>query len=306
MTKVSLSTSWGVGRFTHYPEFVQAAKVAGFAWIELNHQFPPEWLSSIDYSGPRIGISSLHDPCPNRTMPGTGRRASSFNLADTDEAGRATAVDIARATIDLAGGLGAEAVVIHLGTTQRRSAQEAELRRMYNEGQAESPEFAELRERLIAERARHAGPALEAARRSLHELAAHAGERGVRLGLENRQDYMEMPGIDEMGELLSEVDPAVAGFWYDVGHATLLDRLGFIPHAEWLRRYGPRMVGCHLHDVIGATDHHAPGTGDVDWTLVASGIPATALRVMEVHHSAEPEAMKAALPFLRERGIIGL
>ena len=51
-----------------------------------------------------------------------------------------------------------------------------------------------------------------------------------RSGLENRYHYHEFPGPGEMRELLDEYPPHVAGFWLDVGHAEVLDRLGLEAH----------------------------------------------------------------------------
>ena len=60
--------------------------------------------------------------------------------------------------------------------------------------------------------------------------------------------------------------PHRIGFLYDVGHAQTLDILGFYRHEDWLERFAPRIIGTHLHDVVGTTDHFAPGMGTV-WIL---------------------------------------
>ena len=73
-----------------------------------------------------------------------------------------------------------------------------------------------------------------------------------------------------MDELLSLADSSQLGFIYDVGHAQALDRLGFYPHEDWLKRYSSRIFGTHLHDVIGVTDHYAPGLGEIDFKSIAS------------------------------------
>ncbi len=88
---------------------------------------------------------------------------------------------------------------------------------------------------------------------------------GVRLGLENRYHYFDIPTPDEMSALLAMAEPDRLGFIYDVGHAMAMDRLGFFPNEVWLKRFGRRIIGTHLHDVIGISDHQAPGLGDVDF-----------------------------------------
>ena len=117
---------------------------------------------------------------------------------------------------------------------------------------------------------------MRSVRRSLLELAEHAAQRGVRLGLENRLRYHDIPLPDELDELLDLGLGDVVGYWHDIGHAQVLEHLGFQTHEEWLRRFaGPegRLIGVHLHDVVGVTDHLAAGLGQVDWEMVAGYFP---------------------------------
>jgi sugar phosphate isomerase/epimerase len=96
----------------------------------------------------------------------------------------------------------------------------------------------------------------------------------------------------------------VIGFWYDVGHAQTLDRLGFYPHAEWLERFARRIVGVHLHDVVGIEDHRSAGTGQVDWGLVARYLPKDALRTCEFQNFNSPEEITAGVAFLAKQGCL--
>ncbi len=124
------------------------------------------------------------------------------------------------------------------------------------------------------------------------------------LGLENRYHFMEFPSPDELGELLDLAGPERLGFIYDVGHAQALSRLGFFPHEEWLTRFAPRIIGTHLHDVIGIQDHLAPGLGDVDFDLIAAYLPKEAFRTCEFLGSNTPEQVRNGLKVLQEHGCI--
>jgi hypothetical protein len=42
------------------------------------------------------------------------------------------------------------------------------------------------------------------------------------------------------------------------------------------------MIGFRLHDVIGLTDHYAPGLGDIDFKHIANFIPDSAFRTLEM------------------------
>ena len=101
----------------------------------------------------------------------------------------------------------------------------------------------------------------------MRELLEYAGRSGICLGLENRYHYFDIPSQDELALLLELAGPERIGFIYDVGHATAHGPAGFLSRREWLERFGDRIVGTHLHDVIGFTDHHAPGLGEVDFRM---------------------------------------
>lgn len=123
-------------------------------------------------------------------------------------------------------------------------------------------------------------------------------------GLENRYHYLEIPLPHEMDMLLELADDGRLGFWYDVGHAQVFDRLGFYSHETWLRRYAPRMLGAHLHDVRGLQDHLAAGLGEVDWEMVAAYLPEEVLRVCEVRGHNTPDQMTSAMQFLTHKGLV--
>ena len=123
----------------------------------------------------------------------------------------------------------------------------------------------------------------------------------MRLGLEVRYHYFEIPLPDELELFLNLGYDDIVGFWYDVGHAETLDQMGFIPHEEWLKRFASRMVGVHLHDVIGIDDHRAAGLGQVNWEMVARYLPANALRTCEFQNDNSPEQVAAGVKWLIEK-----
>jgi sugar phosphate isomerase/epimerase len=115
---------------------------------------------------------------------------------------------------------------------------------------------------------------------------------------------MDIPGPNEMELLLNLAEPDQLGFVYDVGHAQVMDRLGFYPNEEWLRRFGSRIIGIHLHDVIGIDDHYAPGFGEVDFDQIAPHLPANAFRTYELRGNVTPEQVKAGVEYLGKKGYI--
>jgi len=292
---------WAQGRFRHMADFVARAQALGFSHIEAHSSLSPEMLDEL--VGAPVPISSVHSPCPV-SLSSKGIPVASLSLCSTEEAERREAVNVTKKTIDLASRVGAGVVIIHMGEVPVNADLEESLRRLYQEGLANSKMYLQLREQLASERSSKAPRNLERAGESLNELSQYGKARGVRLGLENRVYFREMPDIDEMDELLSRLEADSVGYWHDVGHAVVQERLGFAPHREWLLRFSHRMIGVHLHDVIGISDHQVPGRGDADWSMLASYLPQQAIRTCEVNQWNGEELLREAVPFLLSAGIV--
>ena len=180
----------------------------------------------------------------------------------------------------------------------------SKLRNLFSAGKTESDEYQGIKSTFIDYRREFAYPRLQAVKRSLNELLDYADTLSVRLGLENRYHYMDIPILGEMDELLSLADSSQLGFIYDVGHAQALDRLGFFQHEDWLKRNSSRMFGAHLHDVIGVIDHYAPGLGEINFTHIAPYLPEDAFRTFELLPSNTLLQIKAGIQHLVEAGCI--
>src|SRR3990172_3145431 len=303
MTRLSFSTMWAQQeRFADLARFRSAVAAMGYDAIEVSHSTDEAGLSVLLSYGD-IPISSLHAPAPRRSLP-DGRHNGDANLASLDEDERRIALAETKRSIDFAA-RGAFSVVIHLGGVGNEMPEaERRLRLLCATAAAESEEAAGLRDELRTWRAANAGPHLDAARRSLAELVEYAAPRRVALGVESRLHYHEIPHPQEAHDLLAEYDPAVAGYWHDVGHCEVQARLGLIDRHAWLPLLGPRTIGSHLHDVDGLNDHRAPGNGDVDWSYIAAGLPPGAMRVLEIDQGQPDDKVAAAIAFLKEKGVI--
>lgn len=297
----SLSTMWGVKKFACLEDAFIAAGRLGFARVEINHQVGPEQLQGIDLGSYRF--SSIHEPCPAVISSGELKQRDLL-ISSPDEQRRRAGVDSIRNSIELARRVGASLVVVHCGQIQADSAPEFELRALYDAGQYGSEEYRQKLARFMAQRAAMAPPCLEALRRSIIELLEIARPGDIRLGLENRYHIFDLPSPDEMEMLLGLGEPQRLGFLFDIGHAVTLERLGLYPLEEWLQRFGARILGVHLHDVIGLVDHRAPGLGDVDFRPLAPWLKDDTIRTLELHHSNTPEQIRAGLQVLADAGCI--
>jgi HAD superfamily hydrolase (TIGR01662 family) len=299
--QASLSTMWAKRNFPGLSDFFEAAVRLGFSHIELNHQIDSAMLAGIDLSQYRF--SSVHEPCP-ADIPTEELKQNDWLISSPDEDKRVRGVESIKRSIDLAHQLHAPVIVVHCGMVSADLRPEKGLRKLFDAGEAETDEYRERKQNLIKRRAGLIGPRFEAVQKSLLELLEYAGQFRIRLGLENRYHYFDIPALDEMGELLTLAGPDQLGFIYDVGHAQTLDRLGFYSHEEWLRRYASRMIEVHLHDVSGVNDHHAPGLGEVDFDMVASYLPEGAIRTFELQATNSLEQVKAGLKYLVEHGCV--
>lgn len=225
-------------------------------------------------------------------------------MSSPDEDKRKRGVNAIKRSIDLTHQLNVSVVVVHCGMVSADLSAEKELRKLFEAGKTESDEYLEQKQNMTKRRADLIGPCFEAVKKSLLELLDYAAPFRIRLGLENRYHYFDIPSPDEMGELLALAGTEQLGFIYDVGHAQAMDRLGFYPHEDWLQRYATRMIETHLHDVVGVVDHHAPGLGEVDFDMVASYLPEDAIRTFELQATNSPEQVKAGLKYLVEHGCV--
>ena len=181
---------------------------------------------------------------------------------------------------------------------------EAQLRKLFIEGKIHTDEYQGIVRQMVTSRRELAAPHLEAVKKSMLELLEAATRSGVRLGLENRYHYYEFPLPDEMEILLDLAGPEDLGMIYDVGHAEVLDRMGFIPNLNWLERFSQRIIGAHLHDVIALTDHQIPGMGEINFKTIAPYLPDQAFRTCEFHTKYSSAEVLAGMNFLAEQGCI--
>jgi len=301
LLEISLSTMWAKGRFSHMVEFVAKAKELGFTHIEANTSVSPRMLSELLKTAVRI--SSIHAPCP-AVLSSRGIPISSLSLSSLDEGERTEAVSFTKKTIDLAANVEARAIVLHMGEVPIDLSLQDRLYKLCNEGRTQTEEYKLAKEALISQRILHVPPYLDAARKSLHELSKYSQQKGIMLGLETRFHPNEIPNTEEMAELLNGVPQSVVGYWHDVGHAEVQQQLGFSLHEEWLSRFQDRMVGIHLHDIHGISDHHAPGKGNMNWEMIARYLPLGIVKVCEIGEWNDEEQMRGVVKFLQKKGII--
>jgi sugar phosphate isomerase/epimerase len=298
---IGLSTSWN-GPGSNPDRLIEEHRSLGFRRLEAYAHFNPDALRALAEAARRcdVEIGSLHGPCP---VPASG--ALGDWLASTSSTERTRSVDAHKASIDAAVAYGAKAIVIHLGNTGVISRQRALLDIIARDGRL-SDAHLQARDAAWQEREASKGPHLSAAIDSIRALGEHAQGSGVRLGLECRDAYNEIPSRDEMAEVLAACDGLPVGYWHDAGHGAKLDYLGFLEHEELLRRYADRIVGMHIHDTLAARDHQAPGQGNTDFAMLGRYLREDTIRTLELSRSVSAAQITHALDVLEPLGVFGV
>jgi sugar phosphate isomerase/epimerase len=294
-----LSTSWnGPG---YNPErLLDEHRGLGFRRLEAYQHFSPDGLRALAEEARRreVEVGSLHAPCPVASPVGDG-------LASTNVDERQRSVDAHKRTIDAAAEYGARAIVIHLGNTGVIPRQRAIFDVIARSGRL-SDEHLQLRDSAWQEREARKGPHLEAALESIRALGQHALGTGVKLGVECRDGYFEIPSLDEYADVLSACDGLPVGYWHDAGHGAKQEYLGFYEHEDYLRRWGDRLVGMHIHDTLDGRDHLAPGQGTTDFAMLGGYLRPETVRTLELSRNVTAAQITQALDILEPLGVFGI
>jgi len=288
---IALSTAWAPKGAARLGKVLAAGRKIGFKAFELGvSRVPLDLDAATDaVERGRGEIGSVHAVCTEEEVPAAACRGDW--VAEPDELLRREGVRLAKASIDSARRVGARAVVLHGGALPLPDARrfQYEMYRLISRGGTVA-DCRPVLDRLRSDRAALAPPYLRALQASLAEVCEYAGD--LLIGLENRYYLSELPQGDEFAELFDRVAAPNLRYWHDVGHAHVLDRIGFVRHLELLERYGPRLAGMHLHDIHGFEDHRPPGTGEFNFAALTDFLRPDTLCVMEISDGHPARAVK--------------
>ncbi len=249
----------------------------GFDYAELSHgiriTLVPGILKAVEEGV--IKISSTHNFCP---LP-TGITQAATNLFEPsalDPREHEQWVRQTKRSLDFASQVGARVLVLHLGSVPFPWFNPGRKIHAYAEAHPgerliEDKKYCTLRDNALVKLLRKMPPYWARVKESLEEIRAHAVEKKIRLGLENRERFEELPVDDDFQDLFASLSqPNTAGYWHDTGHAQLKENLGLINHREQLEKNARSLVGFHLHDVADGEDHQPIGSGMVNFKMVSS------------------------------------
>jgi sugar phosphate isomerase/epimerase len=249
----------------------------GFDRVELSHgiriTLVPGILKAVEDGVVKVG--SIHNFCP-LPMGVLQAAPNFFQPSAADDREREQWQRQTKRSIDFAAQVGASVLVCHLGSVRylwlhpdRRM--EAYRRAHPDAVKSGDKAYGALVERALLKIRKKMTPYWERTRESIRGVLDYAAERRIRLGLENRESFEELPIDADFPDLLGSMPaPAPAGYWHDTGHAHLKEGMGLINHRLQLEANAERLLGFHLHDVDSeARDHQAIGSGRIDFDMVS-------------------------------------
>lgn len=302
---IALSTAWRPRSRSDLPATLKAIHAMGCELVEIGVSDARFRLKKAQKAIEKLALKvvSIHNVCKEGKPAAEDPRGDWLGSPDPEQ--RLRAVAATRQTIEHAEALGAHVVILHLGSppVEQRWEKRDLLCRLVAGGAAAEEEFGVTPEELLAERRELAPPCFEAACQSLAELLEQ--DSTVRLGIECRVGYHEVPSFEELAQMLEQFPDPRVGYWHDTGHAALQEAMGLGDQLAWLRRFRNRTLGVHLHDVVRRerlADHYPPGLGLVDFEAVREALPVSAIPVVEVSSQFIAEEVARGLEHLRRVG----
>jgi len=271
----------------------------GFEWIELSHGMTVAKYPGIRraFEAGRFRCAGVHNyfPSPVEVMIDA---PDAYEFTSHREWERKRAMDMTRKTIALAGEFGALYVVLHMGSVPMDPGKwTGSLTQMVQNGEGRTERYVKQKLAMVRKREKLGPLYFRRAMDALEELVPQAEAAGVKLAVESRSRYEDMPTEREMLRLQDHFgDCPWVGYWHDFGHVQLKHNLGITDHGQWLETIAPRLIGGHVHDVEWpAKDHRVPFYGELKYGELLKWFPEDCPLVWELSYSRDALQIRAAL-----------
>jgi len=242
----------------------------------------------------RIGkkpVTSVHASCgPHKTEEDPYYTP---HFLSTDTALRQHDIEQVALSAQWARKIGARAVVLHTGRIDDPELKSIylEYKKSLQEGGLED-RLTEMKRDIVKKRSELMTGHLHGIISDLKSLCSQYPY--IIFCFETRVHYYEVPLPDEAFTILDRLHFPNLGYWHDVGHTFILEKLGFQTQESWQRDLSGRCIGTHLHDVDKQlNDHLPPGMGEMDFHRVLKQFGKGCIHTLEIHsrHALEDVLM---------------
>ena len=279
-----------------------SAVAMGFRRLELGLSDQPPALSGWEDSARETGV--VVDSVVVGALKPRSETMSGSLLGSNDASSRELALNSTRRHIRLAQQLGAPVVVVRGCAVEddKLARQAVELEAELETVTEDLREDVEERIRAFVHCVQRKGQRqLEHFCRALHTLRGEFPE--TRLAVEPGVHFNDLLNFEAMQWTLDDLAGQEVAYWHDTARIHQRERAGLPDQGAWLDAFSGRMLGCHLAD---ATENEAelpPGTGQVDFRLVAEYMPRSASRVVELNPRHGRAEVLGAVQFLMGLGL---
>lgn len=306
--RIALSSNWNTRRHTAGEAMTDEILDLGFDALELGYHTTEEIAEGVlrRVESGAVKVDSVHAYCPVPVGAPHGY-PELYLLASLDEDERAMAVILLTRTLEFAGRMGAQAVVLHAGRvflkTLFREISTGTLAEalMDEEAGPDSEKYLLILEKALRLRAKRVRKYFDGFCLSLDALLPRFERAGVNLCLENLPSVEAFPDEREMIMLKRRFDTPALAYWHDFGHGQVREYMGWIRHAAAARDLLPFTKGVHIHDARPLMeDHLSPGSGEIDFAAFNIYGGDNVIKVFEPASEVEGTALAEALRFIRE------
>lgn len=300
------STCWNSHRHTDGEAMIDEILELGVDTVELSHGIRISQIPGIKkaFEEGKMKVAGVHNffPSPIDILQDS---PDCYQFTSHRPEDRERAFSYTQRSLANAREYGAQYIVMHMGGvhTLKRSESTSMLQKLVEKGKQGTLEYARVKGDFVRKRNRHAPVYFERVQSALKDLRGSAQEHGIKLGVEGRSHFEQMPNEDEMQVLMKEyADDPFVGYWHDFGHIQRKHNLLLLDHDQFLESMSPYLIGAHVNDVRWPrTDHRVPFFGgDVDFVHLMRHITPGVPLVWELAHSREASQIKEALAMWRE------
>lgn len=296
---LAFSTCWNNARHTDGEAMIDEILDLGIDHLELSHGMTVAKLPGIQkaFDDGRFTCVGVHNyfPSPVEVMIDA---PDAYEFTSHRAADRQRAMDMTRRTLELAAAFKARYLVLHMGSVPLDPKKWTKrLTNMLDDGLGDTPKFGKARVDFVREREKIGPRYHDRAIEALEALADEAAKAEVKLAVESRSRFEDMPTEREMLRLQDHFkDHPAVGYWHDFGHVQLKHNLGLLDHDEWLGRIAPHLIGAHVHDVQWpARDHRVPFTGELEYQALLRHFPENAPLTWELSPTRKTDEIREAL-----------